>query len=189
MSKSALRKKYLNQRLALSDQDYALLNRQLVDLFFQSVDLSHIQFLHVFLPIEKFNEVNTWQIIDRVQEHHAHIKLIIPKVVDQDLSHYVFEEKQQLVKDRWGIPEPQYGDLISPAEIDLVLVPLLVADHHGHRVGYGKGYYDRFLAQCRSDTHKIGLSLLPLSEDVIEAEKTDVKLDGCLTANGLFSFS
>jgi 5-formyltetrahydrofolate cyclo-ligase len=61
----------------------------------------------------------------------------------------------------------------------MVLVPLLVVDNHGNRIGYGKGFYDRFLSECKSNTKKIGLSLLPLSEEVIDSGATDVKLDGC----------
>lgn len=188
MNKSALRKKYLDQRLTLSDKQYELLNQQLVDLFFKSIDLPNVKYLHIFLPIAKFKEVETWRIIDRINIEFPQIKLVIPKVVGDNLEHYLFENKNQLVLDKWGIPEPKSGEQMSPDQIDLVLVPLLVADSQGNRIGYGKGYYDKFLSQCKSNAQKIGLSLLTLSDELIDSEATDVKLDGCVTSSSFKSF-
>jgi len=183
MNKSTLRKKYLDQRLALSEEQYKQLNSRLIDQLFRSFDLSNIEFLHIFLPITKFKEVDTWQIIDRIKKDFPHVKFVIPKVVGNNLEHYLFEEKEQLAIDKWGIPEPTDGERISANQIDMVLVPLIVADHHGHRIGYGKGFYDRFLTECKPSIRKIGLSLLPLTDEMIDSEATDVKLDGCVMPN------
>lgn len=182
MNKSTLRKKYLDQRLALEKEQYDQLNFQLADLFFEAIDLSQVNYLHIFLPIEKFKEVNTWQIIERIERHFPKIKIVVPKVVDDTLEHYLYEEKNQLKIDKWGIPEPIYGTLVNPSQIDLVVVPLIVADQLGNRIGYGKGYYDKFLSKCNSNTQKIGISLLPLLAEEINSEVTDVRLDGCLVA-------
>lgn len=189
MNKSTLRKKYLDQRLSLSDKQFKLLNQQLVDLFFKSIDLSNVKYLHIFLPIEKFKEVDTWLIIDRTLKELPQIKLVIPKVVGDSLDHYLYEGKEQLVSDKWGIPEPASGELVNPDQIDLVIVPLVIADQHGHRIGYGKGYYDKFLSQCKSNVQKIGLSILPLLDGLIDSEATDVKLDGCVMPVSFNSFS
>lgn len=182
MNKSTLRKKHLDQRLALSDEQYDQLNSQLVDRLFETIDLSEVKYLHIFLPITKFKEVDTWQIINRLKKDFSHIKLVIPKVAGNNLEHYQFESKDQLLEDKWGIPEPTRGTFVSPNQIDLVLVPLVVADQLGNRIGYGKGYYDKFLSQCNANTQKIGLSLLPLLEEKIDSEVTDVRLDGCIVA-------
>ncbi len=182
MNKSTLRKKYLDQRLALSDKEYKQLNQRIVDVFFESIDLTEIKHLHIFLPITKLKEVDTWSIINRIQQECPHIKLVIPKVVGDHLEHYLYEGKEQLATSKWGIPEPETGQVISPSQIDMVLVPLVIADQQGNRIGYGKGYYDRFLLQCQPSTRKIGLSLLPLSEESIDSEQTDVRLDECVLA-------
>jgi len=188
MNKSTLRKKYLDQRLALGKEQYDPLNSRLIDQLFRSVDLSNIEFLHIFLPITKFKEVDTWQIIDRIMKEFPQIKLVIPKVVGDDLEHYLFEGKEQLAIDKWGIPEPAYGKLMNPDQIDMVLVPLVVADQLGNRIGYGKGYYDKFLAECKPQTQKIGLSLLPLSGEPIEYEESDMRLDGCVTPESYYPY-
>ena len=188
MNKSALRKKYLDQRLALSDGAYTQYNQQVIDLFFASVSLSEVKHLHLFLPIAKFKEINTWEIIERIRRKYSYIKFVIPKVIGNQLEHYIYEGKEQLAIDKWGIPEPKYGKIISPKQIDLVLVPLVVADQQGNRVGYGKGYYDRFLIDCKQDTQKIGLSLFPLADEHIDNEETDIRLDACVTPASFVQF-
>jgi 5-formyltetrahydrofolate cyclo-ligase len=188
MNKSALRKKHLEQRLAMSSEEHKQLNQQLVDMLFKSIDLSDVKYLHIFLPIEKFKEVDTWQIIDRIKRDFPQTKLVIPKVIGDNLEHYIYQGKKQLALDKWGIPEPSSGEQVRPDLIDLILIPLVIADFQGNRIGYGKGYYDRFLSQCRSNAKRIGLSLLPLLEESIYSEVTDVKLDWCVTPTTLKSF-
>ena len=188
MDKLELRKKYLQLRLELAEEEYLQRNRQLVDLFFASIDLSDTYYLHTFLPITKFKEVNTWQIITSIQQKYAHVQLVVPKVVGSILKHYIYVNKEQLTMDKWGIPEPKYGKIVTPNQIDMVLIPLVIADQQGNRIGYGKGYYDRFLSQCKSNIKKIGLSLFPLVKENIDAETTDVQLNACLTPDSFVSF-
>ena len=68
------------------------------------------------------------------------------------------------------------------------MIPLLVFDVSGHRVGYGKGYYDLFLSKCRNDCVKVGLSMVPPVELISEVEPTDVKMDYCISPKGLHTF-
>ena len=75
-----------------------------------------------------------------------------------------------------------------PAEIDLVIVPLLCFDKKGNRVGYGKGYYDRFLKQCRKDCIKIGFSYFDPIDQVEDINKFDVKLDYGITPDAIYQF-
>ncbi|MFM8832750.1 MAG: 5-formyltetrahydrofolate cyclo-ligase, partial [Cytophagales bacterium] len=73
--------------------------------------------------------------------------------------------------------EPANGNMVYTPDIDLVLVPLLAFDKEGHRVGYGKGYYDRFLKGCKSSCKKIGLSFFNAVEKISETTSLDFKLD------------
>jgi 5-formyltetrahydrofolate cyclo-ligase len=93
----------------------------------------------------------------------------------------------QLKKNNWGILEPSQGIPTPPEKIDLVLVPLLAFDKQGNRVGYGKGYYDRFLSTCSPETKKVGISLFS-SEEEIHTTDTDVQLDQCITPIELLTF-
>ena len=72
--------------------------------------------------------------------------------------------------------------------VDAVIVPLIVFDKNGNRVGYGGGYYDKFLAHCRKDTLKIGVSLFDPVDEIGGMEDFDVSLDHCVTPEKVWSF-
>lgn len=182
MDKTTLRKTYLDKRLSLSDEEYDKLNKQLIINVFEAVDFSTIQYVHVFLPIAKFKEVNTWPIIEHIQLNYPAVNIVIPKVIGNELQHYLFENKGQLITSKWGIEEPENGTIINPELLDIVLVPLVIADKQGNRIGYGKGFYDRFLKQCKPACQTIGLSLLPLLDALGIEEPTDFPLQSVIVA-------
>jgi 5-formyltetrahydrofolate cyclo-ligase len=187
MTKPELRKTYLEKRLALTEAEYLHRCRQLCEQFFFSVDVSFIKVLHIFLPIEKRNEPNTWLIIDRLRREFPTIRLSIPKA-KETMENFYFEGLHQLENNVWGIPEPKQGIPTPTEKIDVVIIPLLVFDKRGHRVGYGKGYYDRFLSGCRSDCKKIGLSLFEPIDHIEDIMEEDIKMNGCVTPSTFFSF-
>ena len=189
MDKTELRTLFIKKRAALAESSYLLASSQIANHFFVSTDLSSIHVVHTFLPMIERKEVDTWLIIDRIKREFPHLKFAIPKINRQlnELEHFFFDGPSQLEENRWGIPEPKRGTAIAPKDIDLVLVPLLAFDAKGNRVGYGKGYYDKFLAQCRPDCKKIGLSLFE-QVDFIEANDFDVKLDYCITPKKFHAF-
>ena len=190
MTKEELRKIYLEKRRRLSDSEYEKLSSQLCDYFFKHIDLSTVKVLHIFIPIEKNKEPNTWFIIDRIQKEFSEINLAVPRVNNPTgyLENFIFSGKNQLQENKWSILEPQYGKVIQSVEIDMVLIPLLVFDEQGHRIGYGKGIYDKFLASCRSDCKKIGVSFFPPQEQKFEVQSHDISLDYCLTPIRIYRF-
>ena len=143
---------------------------------------------HVFLPIVKQNEVNTEGLLSILQGKDK--RIVLPKVhLDGSLTHYLLEDQTKLVKNHWGILEPTSGLIIEANHIDVVFLPLLVGDLNGGRVGYGKGYYDRFLADCRPDVITIGLSLLEPVESIDDLEPHDHSLHWLITPTTDFQFS
>jgi 5-formyltetrahydrofolate cyclo-ligase len=188
MNKDELRKVYLQKRLALTEDERAHFNLAIYHQFFTWPPLNHIQQLHIYLPLDEKAEPDTWQIIDKLRREHAHIRLVIPKVINDQLEHYYFEGIHQLQKSRWNIWEPKQGVPAPIEKIDAVLVPLLVCDKVGHRVGYGKGFYDRFLIQCKPDCIKVGISFFESISTIDGVEPTDVKLTGCFTPHGITHF-
>ena len=188
MNKDDIRKIYLTKRLALTECEHRELSQKLADLFFQAVDLSNIKTLHVFLPIESKREPNTWLVIDRIEREFPHIRLVIPRVKGEEIENIFFEGRHQLEKNRWEILEPKTGTHAEAKEIDLVMVPLLAVDKQGHRIGYGKGYYDRFLKLCRPDCMKIGMSFFEPELSIEEKHIDDVLLNACLTPNQYYPF-
>ena len=190
MDKSILRKTYLEKRLFLSKEVFQNRNTLLFTKIFATINFSTINTIHIFLPIKKFNEVNTWPVIQHIQREFQNVKIAIPKVEGEELSHFKFESMDQLAISKWGIEEPSFGERVSPKEIDLVFVPLTIADKKGHRIGYGKGYYDRFLAECKPEASKIGLSLLPVLDDIsFLANKFDIPLDRIICPQKIYTIA
>lgn len=188
MTKQEARKIYLQKRLDLSEEEYQQLNLQLHHQFFIQLDLSRVRCIHIFLPMESRREPDTWPIIERIRREFPHISISLPKMNGDVLESIYFEGLHQLKKNKWGILEPGEGVPTPTQKIDMVIVPLLAFDKSGHRVGYGKGFYDRFLRTCRKDCQRVGLSLFPPEDTIEDIDEHDVRLNKCLTPLKLFSF-
>jgi 5-formyltetrahydrofolate cyclo-ligase len=190
MTKSELRTIYIAKRKALTDADYMQAGQKISEYFFAAIDLSFIKILHLFLPIEKQREPNTWLIIDRIRREFPNVRLAIPRVNPDSgtLDNFFFEGLHQLTTNVWGIPEPKQGIPTPTENIDMVLVPMLTFDREGHRVGYGKGFYDKLLAECSPRCKAIGLSLFGPVEKIIDTASHDFPLHQVVTPNGVFTF-
>ena len=190
MTKSELRKLYLEKRRTLAADEVAEMSRSIADRFFAQFDLSAIRTLHCFISIPKFNEIDTSIIFKTVWNEFPPIRtfaLRVDRTVDL-LEHVPYTPLTDLVENSWGIREPTGGKKADPKEIDLVIVPLLCFDERGFRVGYGKGYYDKFLSLCRPDCLKVGLSFFLPVERITDIHGGDVPLDHCITAEKTYSF-
>ena len=189
MTKFELRKIYLTKQKNLSPEMRDEKSRKISDLFFQTFDLSKVYSLHCFLPIERTNEIDTKLIFQRLWLEFPQIKTVVPRVNFQthELENLRFEAETNLVANAWQIHEPAHDELIDVEQIDAILVPLLCFDVRGFRVGYGKGFYDKFLSRCRMDCLKIGLSYFQPVEEITDAQDFDVKLDFCVTPEKIFN--
>jgi 5-formyltetrahydrofolate cyclo-ligase len=182
MTKKLLRQQYLAKRRQLTMEEHDVLNHQILQQF-QQLDLSHVRCIHLFLPIREKREPDTYLIRDWLKANHPDIKIVFPKTNFGTLAmeSYADDDSLQLANNKYGIPEPVTGNMVDVKEVDLVLLPLLIFDTLGYRVGYGKGFYDRFTALCKPGTQFIGLSFfepVPAIEDVNEY---DVWMHACLT--------
>ncbi len=146
--------------------------------------------VHLFLPIAGNKEPDTYAIAARLRERYPGLRLVLPKTErgNHRMSHLVWDAGTTLVPNHWGIPEPARGTTVLPQEIDAVFLPLLVFDRRGNRIGYGKGFYDRFLAECRPTTLKIGLSLFEAVEAISDVSPHDVAMDRCVTPTRIWEF-
>ncbi|MCA6078981.1 5-formyltetrahydrofolate cyclo-ligase [Fulvivirga sedimenti] len=180
VSKSVLRKVYLEKRIFLSDEEYELRSRLVRENFLRTYPPESFESLHVFLPITEKKEVNTWLIIHEVRKRNPDIQIYVSKSLKNGiLHHYLLEEDTRLRVSPWGIPEPDGYEPITPGHVDIILVPLVISDRSGHRIGYGMGYYDRFLNEV-SSTHQVGLTLSPPLDEIKTAEDHDVRLSACI---------
>jgi 5-formyltetrahydrofolate cyclo-ligase len=190
MTKQEIRKKYLQKRHSLTEAEFEILNARVCEQFFASTDLSSTQVLHTFLPIEKQKEVNTWLIIARAKQEFPKLRISIPKINNQSstLENFYLESPDQLEKNTWGILEPKQG-IPTPVEtIELVLVPLLGFDKRGNRVGYGRGFYDKFLAACTPQCKKIGVTLFDGVDSIDDINPHDRPLNKVITPDEVILF-
>jgi len=183
MEKQALRSLYKDLRHSLSQQEFDLRQQQV----FQGLTSflrahSRIKNIHSFISIARFREI-------RIEEFWtSDFQFIVPRTdfAKRSMSHYYVNENLVLVKSAYGISEPKQGDLASVEDLDLVLVPLLAYDHNKMRVGYGKGFYDGFIAQLPPTCITLGLSLFPPQKNAIQGiEPHDRALDFVLSPSGL----
>ena len=155
----------------------------IIENLFNNANLGTLATLHTYLAVVEKKEPDTWPILDRLKRESPHVRIVVPKMAGNELEHYYYEGLQQLDQNQYGIFEPTHGTPVEMDRLDAVIVPLLVADKQGNRLGYGRGFYDRFLSQCSPSCKKIGLSLFNL-EDKIATDDWDVKLDLMITPFG-----
>lgn len=191
MTKAELRKIFLANQKALSADEREVKSFSIAELFFQKFDLSKIEFLHLFLPIEKFREIDTRPIFEKVWRDFPAIQTLVPRVNFQtnEIENLKFSPETETEKNIWEIFEPTHNETIETGKIDAVLVPLLCFDERGFRVGYGKGFYDKFLSGCRADCLKIGLNYFAPVEEISDINEFDVRLDFCVTPDKIWNFS
>lgn len=188
MTKAELRLIYKQLRNELSIEEIEELSLNISNQIL-SLPIWEFEFYHTYLTIEEHKEVNTDYILNILSGKDKHIVVSKSDFSTLEMSHYLLTDNTRLKKNSWNIPEPLNGIPIEDKQIDVVFVPLLAFDLSGHRVGYGKGFYDKFLAKCKSETIKVGLSFFEATDDIIDdVYKNDMKLDYCVTPKDIYSF-
>lgn len=189
-TKEKLRAQYLNKRKQLNLAEFEQLNHGLLEQV-ETLDIRHSRTIHIFLSITDKFEPDTFGMIEAIRRQHPQTRWVTSTVAQNNIGLYHFEldHLTLLRKSKWGIPEPIGGYLVPEHEIDLIFIPLLVVDQAGHRVGYGKGFYDRFLSKCRADALKVGISLFEPIPKITDPAPWDIPLDACITPSGTYWFN
>ena len=187
MDKFTARKKYQTLRSKLSKNKILDLSIKIAN---NCLDLNiwSNENYHIYLSIDKKNEVDTKPIIDILDGRQKNIIVSKSDFKALTLKNYLFSEEVIFEENEYGIPEPINGIQIKSEIIDVVFVPLLAYDSKGNRVGYGKGFYDKFLQILDSKTIKIGLSFFPPEELIKNIDEKDIKLDYCVSPEKIFNF-
>lgn len=117
-------------------------------------------------------EVDTTNIIQYCFNHN--IPICVPKTIGNTLEFHLIHSFDELKEGNFHVLEPVNDEIVSIGDIDLMIVPLSAYDFKHHRCGYGKGFYDSILKQCKL---KIGLAYKEQEVDKIDVEEHDVSLD------------
>ena len=188
MNKKELRIKYKALRNQLSENDVEEMSLAIANKVL-TLPIWEKTYFHIFLPIIEQKEVNTEFILHLLSGKDKETVVSKCDFETRHLVHFLLTDNTKIKKNEYNISEPINGLEVPTNKIDVVFVPLLAFDNAGHRVGYGKGFYDKFLTECKPETIKIGLSFFEAEEIIEDIFENDVKLDYCVTPNTIYRFN
>jgi len=186
MKKSEIRKIYLEKRKALLQDEVSLLSEKIFENFINHFKPYSGQKVHVFIPIEKFNEIRTESFIQYCLSRH--IQVLVPKIVDKKLISVEIFSDTKFETNAWGIFEPVSSEDSQIYDFDFIVTPLLYCDKKGNRVGYGKGFYDTFFEMVSENSKKIGVNYFDPDDMIDDVWKNDIPVDYLVTPVEVLSF-
>jgi 5-formyltetrahydrofolate cyclo-ligase len=189
MIKKDLRKIYKEKRLNITSKD-KLKWDDLMLIQFQQFDFGNAQTLLTYWPMAHSNEPNTHLFSSYLRHTIPNLLMAYP-VVDlatETIKAVLINEDTVYHTSAYGITEPTEGAVISPLDFDIIFVPQLIYDAQGFRVGFGKGYYDKYLANSRKDSVTIGFNYFEPIDKIEDAADFDVPLNYCVTPEKIYEF-
>lgn len=189
MTKKEIRKLYSEKRRGLTDTEINRLD-DLMLIQFQSAELPFIHTLLSYWPIEENKEPNTHLVTEFLKFRNPEMLTAYPlsDFTSMTMTAILTDIDTPFSKTSLNLHEPEHGEICPPDQLDMVFVPLLAFDTRGYRVGYGKGFYDKYLIQCREGCIKAGFSYFEALEEEIDHTEFDVPLDLCFTPQTVYVF-
>ena len=192
MDKNSLRILYKQKRLSLSSEQRKAFSASVCARVSASDAFANVCVIHLFLPIEKKAEVDTFALLYSIWAAGKKTVVSVSDFSNGSMEHFSISADTVLKENHFGIPEPVIDhttERIDPKDIDMVIIPLLAYDQNGGRVGYGKGFYDRFLSSCKASVVRAGVSFFPPTDKLIEdISPDDIPLDMCFSPDKVFIF-
>ena len=175
--------------MQLSDAERSKMD-DLMLIQFQSVELPFLQSVLSYWPIEENNEPDTHLFTEYLKFRNPELKICYPvsDFVNMIMQAVATDIDTPFEKRHLNIHEPGEGIPVPAIEIEMVFVPLLAFDREGYRVGYGKGFYDKYLAQCTGDCIKTGFCYFDPIPSIDDRNEFDVPLDLCITPQNVYVF-
>ncbi len=178
MGKAELRTKLRGERKGLNPDQKQVWDKELCDELWKLVQEQEAQVIHCYLPLPE--EIQLWPFLERVLD--AGIELHAPKITGKGIL------KSLILRDTNTLKPATFGTLLPIQEVwaektpEIIICPGLAFDHLGNRLGYGGGYYDRFLAE-QFDALRIGLAYPFQLLESVPAEAYDQSVDLVLVSN------
>lgn len=187
MNKEALRNKYKTLRDDLSNDEIEDLSLDIANQALQ-LPIWNKSNYHLFLSITNKKEINTEYLLQILAGKDKNVILSKSNFKDGTLTNFLLTDNTTIKVNSYGIPEPVDGIQVPEQQIDVVFIPLLAFDKQGNRIGYGKGFYDRFLEKCSPDILKIGVSFFEPEDYISDIHPNDVPLNFCITPKKIYAF-
>lgn len=188
-SKENIRHHFREARKRLTVEEQARMNAGLLLQLEKAIPHS-LHLMMTFCSLPQWGEPDAGLLTHFLQARYPQLKVAYPKIMDDagNMEALLPMPDATMIPGRWNIPEPERGEVIDPVQLELVLVPLLAFDMFGQRIGYGKGYYDRFLQRCRPDVIRLGVSFFEPIGRIEDTGYFDVPLSRCITPGRLYEF-
>ena len=187
MDKFKARKKYQTLRDKISSDELLNLSVKIANNCL-NLPIWNKDNYHIFLPIKNKNEVDTTTLINVLNGKEKQVIVSKSNFKTITFKNYVLSDDTLLKLNKYGIPEPINGNEFKSVKIEVVFIPLLAYDLKGNRVGYGKGFYDRFLKKLSKNTIKIGLSFFLPENYISDCSNHDIQMDYCVSPKKVFNF-
>lgn len=187
MTKSELRKSYKLLRSKLSAQDIDDLSIEIANKLLK-LPIWDYSYYHTFLSIIELKEVNSEYILNILAGKDKNIVISKTDFKHVSMINYLLTDSTKIKKSAYNIPEPIDGIQVQNEKIEVIFIPLLAFDKQGHRIGYGKGFYDVFLSQCNPNIVKIGVSFYEAENKIEDISPKDIPLDYCVTPKTIYRF-
>jgi len=191
MFKKEIRLKYKELRRSLSENQIEELSLAIANEVLL-LPIWEKTYFHIFLSIEEQKEVNTEYILHLLSGKDKEICISKSDFETRKMTSILLTDTTKIKKNDYNIPEPvdcpEASGEVSSNKMEVVFIPLLAYDKNGNRVGYGKGFYDKFLAECHPNTIKIGLSFFEPEEIISDVTTSDIQLNYCVTPNRIIKF-
>lgn len=191
--KKSLRDKFKKKRNNISKRDKLELDLKIKNLAISLIkEISKENLLvkiHIFLPIDKFNEVNTWLIYNELKNSKYDFYISVSNFKSNELINFLFNDETEIKKNKFGIPEPINGMEYKKNDFDITIVPLLCTDENGYRVGYGKGFYDKFLSKTSKKNITIGIGYFDPIIKITDTNDFDVRLKYYVNTSKVYKFN
>ncbi len=178
--KPGLRKQFDNYRKGLTEGDYARKSAAMVERIFALPELDRAGFVFAYWPMTRRREPDMRSLIARLREQGVAVALpLVPDIGVPSMYAVRYTGEEPTMEPPWGIPRPAGSEQVPARRIDTVIVPMLGGARDGHRVGYGKGYYDTFLQGL--EAVRIGVTYQACLIDSIPSEPHDMRMDILVT--------
>lgn len=183
-----IRKSFSNRRNLLNYDDFEKRTKSLIKKTIELITQVQPKCVHCFLPIESKLEINTFPIIEFCLSQDIQVVVPVTNFSDNTMKSANFNFNTLLTAKKYNIPEPINPSIVNDEIIDFVITPLLAFDLNGFRVGYGKGFYDRFFNLINPKSYKVGLSLFDPIIEIKDVNEHDICLTHCITSHEIYTF-
>lgn len=177
--KKEIREKLLKRRKSLSKETYEQYSVQIIEKLKKQPEFAEAETVHCYVSMNQNREVNTLALLDTMLLQMKEVAVPVMNRAESTLQHIQLVNFDQLESNTWGVLEPTSGKEMSPDRLELIIVPMVGGDQQKNRMGYGKGFYDRFLADVNCPT--IGLLFESCLVDELPVDTYDVPLNKLIT--------